>query len=188
MSFLELSPLPRIEIIPQSLKQLWNLVACHPNKQQLGECGGSFHVIDYNKRNNLCKIKLKLPIQYSSSDNDSHIDIKDAFITFHTHPCGLYIKENVELAWPSVQDLIGFTEAIKRGVNKIHLVIAKEGIYKLQIGKKGILLNRQEIRTRFHENKIKVGIKSPRDACRLLNKDGFFSVEFTSWSFYSNKN
>lgn len=56
----------------------------------------------------------------------SNVDIPDCAFTYHTHPRDAYIENNVEMAWPSGEDMAAMVSTPK---NLGHAVISLEGVY-----------------------------------------------------------
>lgn len=62
------------------------------------------------------------------------VEIAVGLYNFHTHPDDAYIANDVELAWPSEQDYIGFMLAVFDDDTICHFVISKEGFYVITLG------------------------------------------------------
>ena len=63
------------------------------------------------------------------------VDIVVSLYNFHSHPREAYENNNVDLAWPSAQDYIGFLIAVFEDCTVCHLVITIEGIYIISLSK-----------------------------------------------------
>ena len=80
---------------------------------------------------NILNIKNKSLI----TGEEQGVEIAVGLYNFHTHPEDAYIANNVELAWPSEQDYIGFMLAIFDDDTTCHFVIAIEGFYVITLDK-----------------------------------------------------
>ena len=67
--------------------------------------------------------------------DEEGVDIVPGIYNFHSHPKDAYITNNVELAWPSAQDYIGFILSVLEDNARLHIVSSLEGLYIISVTK-----------------------------------------------------
>jgi len=102
---------------------------------------------------------------------------------YHTHPKTAYERNNVKIAWPSVDDYLSFLETIEKYHTLFHCVITLEGIYFISF--------RYWVPITSHlEQLVKQYYDIPYDDTPLsqyLNtinnmENGIFDIQFMSWN------
>jgi glutaredoxin len=112
------------EIAPGTLKHLYPLL------YKKIEIGGKF-TFPINKQGVVKRISSIKKIHTMNGASDS-VQAPEGLANFHTHPLSCYIGEETVWGWPSGEDI---RETLLFGMkgSLVHLVIAIEGIYSLQI-------------------------------------------------------
>ena len=111
-------------INPKSLDKLYPLLY-----KQI-EIGGKF-TFPINKQGLVKKITSVKKIHTMNGASDS-VQAPEGIANFHTHPISCYVGEGTVWGWPSGEDIREtFLFGMKGSV--VHLVLAIEGVYSLQI-------------------------------------------------------
>lgn len=76
---------------------------------------------------------LMLDKETLKEGEDENVDVKSTLYNFHTHPEKAYKRHNVEKAWPSITDYLGYLMIGKSTL--FHIVATLEGIYIISFGR-----------------------------------------------------
>lgn len=95
-----------------------------------------------------------------TSGDEEGVDVVSGRYNFHTHPVEAYERNKVSVAWPSVQDYIGFLASVHDYNTILHSVISLEGIYIISVG--NYWDDKEDIET-DNIDFIKKNYKFPRD-------------------------
>jgi len=111
-------------INPESIDKLYPLL------YKKIEIGGKF-TFPINKQGIVQKITSINKIHTMNGSSDS-VQAPEGIANFHTHPISCYVGENTVWGWPSGEDI---RETLLFGMkgSVVHLVLAIEGVYSLQV-------------------------------------------------------
>lgn len=99
------------------------------------EISGSLTIINNKKENDDIIFYIDIINDtLNEGDKEDIVVINDKY-NFHSHPIDAYIRHNVNYAWPSSQDYLGFLNASIEVGCIFHVVTTKEGIYIISISK-----------------------------------------------------
>lgn len=121
------------------------------------------------------------------SGSEEEVDVDATRYNFHSHPVSAYTRHNVENAWPSMTDYLGYLKLGERTI--IHCVATIEGLYVLSFSKYWCDKT-QEVDTSFVEKHYDIDHNlslSPVEYVKKINRihyDGhpIFVVHFFPWN------
>lgn len=112
------------------------------------------------------------------------VTIDKSLYNFHSHPKEAYESHRVKYAWPSVQDFVGYYDAVKQYKTIFHGVTTLEGLYFISLDKDfdpKRVLSEGEIKSVYMETR---GVNTPYEFVDLVNnriREKFFKVGFLPW-------
>ena len=119
-----------------TIKQFKKLSFSEPTKNKDSsmsqkEHAGALYVSNLNDNVNILDINQNKWLE----GKEQGVPIVEALYNFHSHPEEAYIANNVNKAWPSAQDYIGFLLAVLEDNTILHIVVAIEGFYIISLSK-----------------------------------------------------
>lgn len=155
------------------------------------EMSGTLTIIDNKKEGDDIIFYVDIINSSKNEGDKENIIIVNNRYTFHSHPIDAYLRHNVNYAWPSAQDYIGFLQAVVEVKCIFHVITTKEGIYIISISKNYVDKYRKYYKDTSYIRKnfnIKQDVfKSPIDYVEYINKLSIFYLQFLSWNKINSK-
>lgn len=113
------------------------------------------------------------------------VSISEGVYNYHTHPVSAYVKNDIKIGWPSLQDYKGFLSSIEHFDTIFHMVVAVEGVYILSI-------DAEKVKGLDYEGIIKIledncdvpyggEVVELEDYYKKIRRQDIFLVELVPW-------
>lgn len=151
------------------------------------EIGGSFYPTQIINRNG--KIVYNLKIHKINLGEHRRVKVTPTLFNFHTHPRSEY--KNIKFAWPSSNDVIGFSNLYEKNTI-IHFVVTVEGIYTISASSSCFLKrDRRDIEQDVYNFDYKRNSISPKQYIKEVGQithscngrmTPMFQIKFYDWN------
>lgn len=98
-------------------------------KSSQKEITGELYIQDVINKNGVIVYVISVAEESIKSGDEENVDVSATRYNFHSHPKDAYIRHNVEKAWPSSTDYLGYLQLGRSTI--FHCVATIEGVYIL---------------------------------------------------------